>query len=215
MWIMATRGALMPSLRDPKTIPAGDDRFIQVRARRRSDLEWFRRLYCPELGPTVVNAGTDYEVRAYCTHVALGAAVARMVLDIDYRSFKSVSEDVHGDKKLHDAYVRVWWALYDGLSTRRAFSPRREARREMTTTVSRRGDAGTREWVRALLNGSLISEADDVARAVRDDDDDVETPARRSDGSINHRFCAHGEGRNARRRCLNRWRRLEGYRTGR
>lgn len=126
MWILATWGAIMPSLR--KNCPAGDDRVIQVRVRRMKDAVYFREHYLVTTidaeAPIVTNAGTDYDARLYITPGSLADALAQMALDIDYASFKDQTTIKHKDEKLHTAYYAVWQVLYDKLSTRKAFSRR-------------------------------------------------------------------------------------------
>jgi len=235
MWIMAPWGAIMPSLRYPKDIAEGDDREIQVRARRVQDIDRFRSMYCPELGPNVIGDGTDYEVRAFCTHAQLGAGLAKMALDINYQSFKSQSEKVWHDAKLHTAYVRIWAVLYDVLSTRKAFSGgvkiwkggRWETTRTTTkTTTTKIGTtrAGTGEWRRLSdltqsqrdrLWNELEHEIDPEIEMSKDEIfDEIERrldaertsqPARHRSGNIDHSQCTHGASKNARRRCRRFW----------
>jgi hypothetical protein len=110
MWILTKFGAFMPALRPPATVPDGDLQVVQIRARRKADLAKLRERYMPDtLGPTYRVPKSDYQWRANCTHEALALTVARLALEIDYVSFKDNAED----EQLHDAYMRVWWALRD------------------------------------------------------------------------------------------------------
>ena len=120
MWVLTSFGAFMPALRYEKDVAPGDERKLQIRARRDRDLLRLKALYMPNMGKIVRNAGTDYEVRVYCTHAEWAEVMARMSMDIDYQSFKNTT-DRWKDDQLHRAYLRVWNALYDVLGTRRAF----------------------------------------------------------------------------------------------
>lgn len=115
MWILTNFGAFMPALRPPETVAPGDDQVMQIRARRRVDLERLRKEYMPELGPTYWVENSDYQYRANCTRTALARAVADIAMSIDYVTFKETARD----DQLHDAYMSVWAALLHGLSTRR------------------------------------------------------------------------------------------------
>ena len=126
MWILATWGAIMPAERKPGTIAPGDTRDIQVRVRRYQDAVYFREHYLRGTvdfdAEIVTQAGTDYDARLYIHRDSLATALAALAMDIDYHTFKSQTEKKHGDKQLHSAYMAVWQALYDRLSTRKAFS---------------------------------------------------------------------------------------------
>jgi len=118
MWVMTSFGILMPSLRPADKIPEGDNRLLQIRTRRRKDLDILRDEYMgDELGDTVELAGTDYEFRAYCTHEAWGRAMAKMSLDIDYVKFKPTTEDKYDDGQLHQLYNSIWSTVFSKLST--------------------------------------------------------------------------------------------------
>lgn len=88
MWIMTPFGILMPALRPVEHTPEGDDRAIQVRTRQKAYLDIFRERYCPELGESINFPDQDYQWKAYCTHQQLADAMARLMLDIDYKKFK-------------------------------------------------------------------------------------------------------------------------------
>jgi hypothetical protein len=111
-WLCLPFGVIAPSLR--KNTPPGDERTIQVRARRREILDTLRDRWLPELGENDAHAGTDYQYRAYCTPGDLARAVSRMTLAIDDPSFKALSEGPGGlaDKKLardtHHMYTDMW-----------------------------------------------------------------------------------------------------------
>lgn len=116
MWILTNFGAFMPALRPARTIAKGDPQTIQIRARRREDLDKLREWYMGTdktngLGETYEIRHSDYEFRANCTPIALAGAMTRIIADIDYVSFKDTTRTYYDDKELHDAYMGVWWEL--------------------------------------------------------------------------------------------------------
>lgn len=118
MWVMTSFGILMPAIRPPKTVNPGDERTLQIRARRTGDLDILRARYMPTtLGPTIETPKMDYECRAYCTPHAFALALAAISLEIDYTKFKPTTEDKFGDRELHDCYNAIWSAVMGGLST--------------------------------------------------------------------------------------------------
>jgi len=80
---------------------------MQVRARVREDLDELRGRFLPELGPTVLKAGTDYPYRAFVDKQPLAVAMARIALDIDYSNFKQTVEQRQGLAR-ELLYSRVW-----------------------------------------------------------------------------------------------------------
>lgn len=118
MWIFTSFGVLMPSERPAHTIPEGDDRVIQIRTRRESELMWLKALYFKDMGEIVFYPHTDYEYRTYCTRDKLAEVLGAMARDIDYTKFKPTTE-TFGEKALHEAYNRIWGILYDMFSTNR------------------------------------------------------------------------------------------------
>jgi hypothetical protein len=114
----------MPGLRPAEHVPAGDNREIQIRARRKVELERACKFY-PETGlkvEDIVYLGfTDYEYRIYCTKEQLAHLLECVVHDIDYVKFKSSTEKF-GEHRLHDAYNVIWGVLYDRFSTNRYLS---------------------------------------------------------------------------------------------
>jgi len=129
MWILTNFGAFMPALRPPETVPDGDTRTIQIRARRRKDLERLRDHYMgDDLGRTYTVRGADYQFRADCTPDALARTVALLALEIDYVSFKDTTVTRWRDHQLHDAYMGVWRVLHAALAPGRRGRPRRNRR---------------------------------------------------------------------------------------
>jgi hypothetical protein len=119
MWIFTPYGAYFPSQRPLDTVELGDNQLIQIRARRKLELERLKAFY-PEIptGDIIFFPHTDYEYRMYCTHTALGMLMALMAADIDYTKFKPETEKF-GESKLHAAYNTIWGILYDRFSTNR------------------------------------------------------------------------------------------------
>jgi len=110
---MTSFGILMPSIRPPKTVPLGDSRTIQVRARREQDLEILRDEYMgDELGPIMVTPEFDYNFRAYCTPEAFGRAMFQLSVEIDYEKFKPTT-DRYNDWELHSVYNKIWGVMLD------------------------------------------------------------------------------------------------------
>lgn len=185
MWVFTSFGVLMPSVRPKGTIPAGDDRLIQVRARRMRDLIILKNEYLPELGDIIEIPYSDYEYRAYCTHEQWAAALAKISMDIDYTKFKPTTEAKYGDKQLHDLYNKVWGVFFSTVSTlghqeRYLFGPqgRKKSKRRWTGTVSRTSvESGQKTWwddaegtgdqgplLRDLVDKNLGITSDDIQR---------------------------------------------------
>jgi hypothetical protein len=117
MWVMTSFGVLMPGLRPEGKIPEGDNRTLQVRARRKKDLEILKSKYMgDELGDPIALPYTDYEWRAYCTPEAWGRALAKIGSSIDYVKFKETAESKFHDKELHDLYLSIWSTIFHHLS---------------------------------------------------------------------------------------------------
>lgn len=128
MWLLTNFGAFMPALRPPDTVAEGDLQVLQIRARRKVDLQRLRTHYMADLGPTYQIPNSDYQFRANCTYADLATALVRITLDIDYVTFKDTTSTVWGDDELHAAYMRVWWALQQNLGTRQRSHGRRRGR---------------------------------------------------------------------------------------
>lgn len=110
MMIGTSFGVFYPTLRSPKTIAEGDDRTVQIRARRRSDLEMLREHYIPNMGETLAFKNSDYQFRAFCTPDELANALARLALDMDYTAFKHTPVDRYRDTRLLHLYEAFWSA---------------------------------------------------------------------------------------------------------
>lgn len=118
MWIMTSFGILMPSLRPADTVSDGDEKTMQIRTRRRKELEILREEFMPELGEIIFMPHTDYEYRTYCTPQEWSDALTRITLAIDYTKFKPTTER-YKDNELHKAYNEIWSVLYRRFSTNR------------------------------------------------------------------------------------------------
>lgn len=207
MWLCTPFGMFMPALRPPKTVPAGDDRLLQIRARRIVDLQRLKSEYLPELGEVIQLPHTDYEYRAYCTHEQWAAALAKMAMDIDYVKFKEQAEKKYGDHKLHSVYTAMWGTVFRLLSTKQhqsdywgGFRPARRAAQPAAQEIP---------WSSLGIyeSGTDAAEGDDESAlldAVPESWDDEVPVTRRPNGNIDHSFCDHRQTRGARRRCRTR-----------
>lgn len=83
---------------------AGKPGHLCVRARRAGDIE---KVF-PDADVRVTR-GNDYLFRADVSRSDVAKALGAMVLGIDYDNFKDSTDD----KKLHDAYMRVWHVMAD------------------------------------------------------------------------------------------------------
>jgi hypothetical protein len=109
MWIFTEFGILMPSLRPAHTMTEHEEAVMQIRTRRRYELDYLRKTYMSDtLGPTIFLGDADYQYRAYCTIAAWADVMLRMAYDIDYTKFKPTTDRHPGGKKLHDLYNAVW-----------------------------------------------------------------------------------------------------------
>lgn len=117
MWNMTSFGILMPATRPTDSIKVGDDRTMQIRARRAKDLDILRAQYMQKtLGPTIYTPRFDYQYRAYCTPHAYAIAMMQMILEINYGKFKPTTER-YADTELHDLYNRIWGVVMAELSS--------------------------------------------------------------------------------------------------
>lgn len=126
MLVVTTFGIFIPSLRTDS--PAKGEPELQIRSRRKSDLDQLRKRYMGKaLGRTIYGRGqTDYQYRAYCTRLAWAEALAGIALDIDYLSAKHA---VEGDKDLEKANVRIWSVLLDLFPTGSRYDRRNRQQR--------------------------------------------------------------------------------------
>jgi hypothetical protein len=134
VWLMTSFGILMPAARPVDTVASGDPRTMQVRARRRVDLEVLRDEYMgDDLGEIIHTPDMDYNYRAYCTPEAFGAVVAQLVEEIDYLKFKPTTESRYKDALLHRVYDEIWSVVtmlgtpWEGRS-RRVPKPRKQVK---------------------------------------------------------------------------------------
>jgi len=203
MWICTSFGILMPSVRPAGTVPAGDDRVIQVRARRRQDLEILKAEYMGDkLGEIQALVGTDYEYRAYCTRTDWATAMAQMSLDINYTKFKPTT-DRYKDHRLHTLYLRMWGAIMHELSTK---SYQEAYWKGEFTRPSQRRTGNTRRWLREEDQPDVRDEESLLTMVDTSDVDGFTAgPDLRPNGMLDHRYCDHGRGNAARKRCRRRW----------
>jgi hypothetical protein len=105
-------GMFVPALIPKEHRVKGDPRILQIRTRRRIDLDRLRALYMgDELGPTVVlSKPSDFQFRAYCTPDAWGRALYKISMDINYINEKNPTITDWKDPALYHLYERIWSA---------------------------------------------------------------------------------------------------------
>jgi hypothetical protein len=231
--IVATAfGMFMPSLRRTGTVPDGDVRLLQVRSRRRIDLERLREHYLPELGETVVGGGTDYQFRAFCTHAQWGAALVKIASDINYVKFKDSPKQQWGDHALTNAYNRMWGNILDsfpeGSPYSQPWSVKSKAKSYHTHTSTKvsaqdfdtsllRNTRGKKQWWEDLFPETERRWHDDEEPSTEQlelidqelsDYDEISTltkgPERLANGKLDHSDCDHANSNSARKRCRRR-----------
>jgi 8-oxo-dGTP pyrophosphatase MutT (NUDIX family) len=84
---------------------------LTVRSRVLADLEALRECYLPSMGEISAFSGTDYQYRAQVTREALGVAMLKMAMDIDYSNFKNEVYKKQGSKR-SGLYGKVWGVLH-------------------------------------------------------------------------------------------------------
>jgi hypothetical protein len=104
MWIFTAREGYFSIVQKQ-----GDDKLC-VRARCANDLDRLRKSYCPHLGKTLRNLGSDYPFRAYVDREDFALGMAEAVRSIDYSNVKSETRRVLGAKR-EGIMHRVWSAL--------------------------------------------------------------------------------------------------------
>lgn len=210
-------GWLMPALRPPHTVPAGDPRLIQVRARRISHLRRLKERYLPELGDIIEMPHTDYEYRAYCTHEQLAAALAAMALDINYVKSKSQATAQYNDEELYETNNAVWGTLYRKLSTHRIFDRKHTRGSVLSTMWPKPAQSATwssgsqlaptvRDLVGADTGTGWVTDddADLIAEVPVSWDAEVPEVTRYPSGRIDHSMCSHGQSKASKKRCTRR-----------
>jgi len=123
MWIMTSFGPLYPSARPTKHIPAGDNRTLQIRARRREFLDHYRENYDPSAGEPLsgkerTGRAMDYPWACYTTPEAFAAAVLKIgneIVEDQMTKFKPTTQGKRGLVKypkiaaqLHGLYTSMW-----------------------------------------------------------------------------------------------------------
>ena len=78
------------------------ERDLVVRSRRAGDIP---KVFGVE---AVHSPHNDYAFRAEIPRTSVAAVIARRITDIDYDNFKNSVDD----RKLHDAYAKVWGDLF-------------------------------------------------------------------------------------------------------
>lgn len=111
MWMFTGFGVLMPAARPAKYTPPNDPRTLQIRSRRRQDLDILRAMFMQgQLGPTLHTPDKDYEYRAYCKPEDFAWAVFEMIMKIDYTKFKPETDNFADNE--HHAFLTSVWATY-------------------------------------------------------------------------------------------------------
>lgn len=116
MWLFTKVGFFSAVLKEEsETEKTVAEQVVMVRARVREDLDAFRKMYAPKLGPTLEWPGRDYPYRGLITKRDLAEAMAKAVLDLDYDNFKSKVAQEQGYDRAH-LYGAVWGVMNDAES---------------------------------------------------------------------------------------------------
>ena len=112
MWAFTSFGILMPAIRPPHTVEEGDDKTMQIRTRRKIDLEILRDEYMgDQLGEIIHTPKFDYNYRAYCRPEDFAAVMAKIVMEIDYEKYKPTILTKYKDHDLHGVTNSVWGTM--------------------------------------------------------------------------------------------------------
>lgn len=109
MWIFLSDSSL--SIVDK----GGDGTTLLVRARHAGDIEQI----FPD-AKVIENAGTDYRYRAHIDRNEVAQRIAEQVRAVTYTNFKNTVKQ----HERHDAYMRVWEAMYDYQETEQLTMPK-------------------------------------------------------------------------------------------
>jgi hypothetical protein len=141
MWIFTEFGILMPSLRPAEHVDEDDNRLMQIRTRRRYELDYLREKYMPEtLGETIVLGDSDYQFRAYCTIDDWAAASQALAYSIDYTKFKPTTDRHLGGGRLHDLYNSVWGRVLSAFPSGSSYDVKWTRKTTKTTKTKRTVD---------------------------------------------------------------------------
>ena len=108
MWIFTPDGFY-------SVVEKSEDRdagMLTVRSRVKADLDALRKLFMPELGPTISGAGTDYRYRAKIDRGAFSEGMKRVSESVNYDNFKHAVGTRQGYGRAR-VYARIWTALLD------------------------------------------------------------------------------------------------------
>ena len=162
MIVATSFGMFMPALRPAKSVPANDTRTLQIRSRRKIDLDRLRALYLPELGPTIQLPNTDYQYRAYCTPAQWGEALAMIAMDIAYTKFKDTPRIMFKDAALSRAYERIWHAALDAFPEGSVFGGGRSIARSYTSLTSTKAEPRKMWWDDVARSHTVFQNTDQV-----------------------------------------------------
>ena len=107
MWLMTPVGffSIVCKAEDKKTGT------LTIRSRVREDLLALQATVLPGMGAILENAGSDYRFRAVAPRKEVAAAMAEMVMQLDYDNFKNAVAKRQGKPRAH-VYGEVWSVLY-------------------------------------------------------------------------------------------------------
>ena len=107
MWLMTPAG-FFSIVCKPEDKKAGT---LTVRSRVREDLVALQASVLPGMWAIQENAGSDYRFRALAPRKEVAAAMAEMVMQLDYDNFKNAVAKRQG-KPRAQVYGEVWNVLY-------------------------------------------------------------------------------------------------------
>jgi hypothetical protein len=208
-------GMFVPALIPAEFRTPGDPRILQIRTRRRVDLERLRDMYMPFLEIVVLDKSSDFQFRAYCSLEEWGAALFAIAQNIDYINEKNPTKDKYHDEKLYHLYEKIWSATLQSFPTGSMWGqPQRNvtvwphnvgktAHHRTVETVYR---TENREW---SMRGASPQDLAALMREIDSASDGVEVP---TDAELNtlehvtdpHISCSHRDTKSARRNCNRR-----------
>jgi hypothetical protein len=106
MWLASTIGFYSIVEKSPDR----PQQTLTVRARVREDLDTLRSKYLQDLSPTQYDPAADYHFRGTAPAESVAKAIGKLVLDIDYMSFKDEVARLQGDERAV-IYYSAWSAF--------------------------------------------------------------------------------------------------------
>jgi hypothetical protein len=116
MWLFCEQGFFSV------TQAPGKPGMVQIRARRREDLEALAKRFVSAQRPVRATPERDYPYRIVMDQVQWSDILASVALDIDYTNFRDRVHDVDPDPERASAYLSVWaiMARFGGQAVDRA-----------------------------------------------------------------------------------------------